>query len=133
MARCQESGVEIIHNWAVIAASVYQPDSSYPFNKLPLIEGAASTTIDGVPCQIWQRPNTYRADGNLARKGQTRKVHQAVKQALGIPARAYVNRQYYDDPVKAAKVRNREWGLELYIFTKTHPWGQLWEVWPAFE
>jgi hypothetical protein len=132
MARCKQAGVEIVHNWAVIPISAYQSDL-YPWSKLPLIKGATTTTLFDAPYQIWQRPNTYKVDAKLARKGQSKKVHKAVRHALDIPARVYVRRQYFDDPAKFGKTRSGNWDLEVYLLAKAAPWGQFWEVWPAYR
>jgi hypothetical protein len=56
-----------------------------------------------------------------------------VRHALDIPARVYVRRQYFDDPAKLGKMRSRNWDLEVYLLAKAVPWGQFWEVWPAYR
>ena len=132
-ARFKRAGVAIIHNYAVLPLSALRPDSGYHWGKLPSAAGCSRTIINGIPHLLWQRPNTYRASGQQAVKGMTRKVHRAVKQALAIPPRAYAQRQYYQQANAFAKARNRYFDIELYLLASTYPWGQFWEVAPAYR
>lgn len=131
--RFERRGVSIIHNYAVLPLSALQPNSGYHWGKLPSAAGCSRTIINGIPYLLWQRPNTYRAGGQQAAKGMTRKVHRAVKHALAIPPRAYAQRQYYQQANAFGKARNRYFDLELYLLAATRPWGQFWEVAPAYQ
>lgn len=136
-ARCQAAGTRIVvtHNYVALSLSAFslEPDPFYDQDALPSAEGATVTTLNGERCLLWQRPNTYAAYGNQARKGMSRKVHRAVRHALAIPPRAYGRRQYFFDAKALGKVRRQHPEREVYLWVKRRRWGQFWEMWPAMN
>jgi hypothetical protein len=136
-ARCQAAGTRIVvtHNYVALHLSAFslEPNPVYDQRALPSAEGATLTTLNGERCLLWQRPNTYAARGYQARKGMSRKVHQAVCHALAIPPRAYGRRQYFFDHKTLGKVRKRHPDREVYLWVKRRKWGQFWEMWPAMN